>query len=1114
MKELQNIVNKHFEKLRNKKKYLAVVTALSMLVSFMVPLILMEPADSMTYKKVTLLSDENTTIKIPVTDLSSNISGNSENMIPNAASADGNKVGNITYTPAQMDVLALLFGGTVDENGVLKLQDIYEGCKTVDDALEVDKETYFLGFASDFCAFIEGDFTATDADAEGRVAVGGNLRFDWESRKWNYQIGSGDYEVMSPLDEVKWTDDYRNVYGFASALVGGQMFRINTLSTGNSANNKETGRHLNSKGDTAYYGPDEGLFKYFLVAGGTESFLHYDEDVGADKAYNNACTHDFPGSCSLCSSSVPEHGYLENVNELAQMYVYKDVREIIKETFVYVRSRSETLSSMKGIKALVTVNEFQDDGSTPKNYKVIFDAASASKNDKTVYFDLDHWDDNYVKFEFVNIPEGANIVINCGEEGTVNISSDGNGGGKGDLVTSINGVVISKQGLSDEEYKKAGNWNNHPDSARLLYNFYNTTEVNIDGCFNGTVLAPYADAYSQKEGCTGHLSGALIAKSFYGGLEFGYRPYRGSSEIFSTTSGYEVPVHKLFSGSSDDPLSGAMFEIVELDSVVGANILSLFESSKNGNFVSLPTHIDYSGNTYYIAESVQNIAVDKEKVTVELNDKDHQLQGEYNVLAYKDGNYVDVIGTDAIPLQGKFYIKASRNVELTELNDVAASSQTGSDRYEVTLSEPITSTDYTVSLKVSNGDSSQDKVITVKFIPMELKLANNSVEVGNQINFWLDKYPTDGAQFKYYYSKDNGDYVEIPNMYGASGNFTPNESGRYIIKAVASYNGVPIAEAISAEIEVKEKQAQEVHNPYISVNNENPSKGSNIVLEVKDLPNDASTPQWTINDQFVNGGSSCNYTIPSGGTYTIKATYTWNGNTYDIYKSIRAYEPQMWVSKDTVTQDESFDFNVYDLPNGVSVTKWTFNSLTVAENTNSGSYKPEYVGSFELVAELSDGSRLSKWINVNPNTGNINTSNMEITATSAYGSNFYRGVKITFGVNNAPSGANINYKLDYYGNDISGYMQNNTFTPVSAGTIVVSATVNGQAVPQTKTISIVDFKLDIDPPEHRINSNVNLEEVRRVAIQELGMCYAAEGQIITFNGEGSDYVRQMGELPD
>ena len=42
----------------------------------------------------------------------------------------------------------------------------------------------------------------------------------------------------------------------------------------------------------------------------------------------------------------------------------------------------------------------------------------------------------------------------------------------------------------------------------------------------------------------------------------------------------------------------------------------------------------------------------------------------------------------------------------------------------------------------------------------------------------------------------------------------------------------------------------------------------------------------------------------------------------------------------------------------------------------------------------------------------------------------------------------------------------------------------------------------------------DLEEVKRIAIQELGMYYAQEGQIISFNGEGSDYVRQTGDIPD
>lgn len=58
------------------------------------------------------------------------------------------------------------------------------------------------------------------------------------------------------------------------------------------------------------------------------------------------------------------------------------------------------------------------------------------------------------------------------------------------------------------------------------------------------------------------------------------------------------------------------------------------------------------------------------------------------------------------------------------------------------------------------------------------------------------------------------------------------------------------------------------------------------------------------------------------------------------------------------------------------------------------------------------------------------------------------------------------------------------------------------------------IKLDNDENYSRITSNVNLEEVRRVAIQELGMQYADEGQIISFNSEGTDYVRQTGAIPD
>ncbi len=42
----------------------------------------------------------------------------------------------------------------------------------------------------------------------------------------------------------------------------------------------------------------------------------------------------------------------------------------------------------------------------------------------------------------------------------------------------------------------------------------------------------------------------------------------------------------------------------------------------------------------------------------------------------------------------------------------------------------------------------------------------------------------------------------------------------------------------------------------------------------------------------------------------------------------------------------------------------------------------------------------------------------------------------------------------------------------------------------------------------RIESSIDLEEVRRIAIGELGMVYADQGQIVTFSSEGNDYMRR------
>lgn len=59
-----------------------------------------------------------------------------------------------------------------------------------------------------------------------------------------------------------------------------------------------------------------------------------------------------------------------------------------------------------------------------------------------------------------------------------------------------------------------------------------------------------------------------------------------------------------------------------------------------------------------------------------------------------------------------------------------------------------------------------------------------------------------------------------------------------------------------------------------------------------------------------------------------------------------------------------------------------------------------------------------------------------------------------------------------------------------------------------------DLRLANDEEYNRITSSIDLEEVRRIAVQELGMRYADEGQIISFTSENNDYVKQLSLIPD
>lgn len=59
-----------------------------------------------------------------------------------------------------------------------------------------------------------------------------------------------------------------------------------------------------------------------------------------------------------------------------------------------------------------------------------------------------------------------------------------------------------------------------------------------------------------------------------------------------------------------------------------------------------------------------------------------------------------------------------------------------------------------------------------------------------------------------------------------------------------------------------------------------------------------------------------------------------------------------------------------------------------------------------------------------------------------------------------------------------------------------------------------DMRLSNDEQLERINTSLDMEEVKRIAIEELGMSYAKEGQVVMVSGEGSDYVRQLEKMPE
>ena len=63
-------------------------------------------------------------------------------------------------------------------------------------------------------------------------------------------------------------------------------------------------------------------------------------------------------------------------------------------------------------------------------------------------------------------------------------------------------------------------------------------------------------------------------------------------------------------------------------------------------------------------------------------------------------------------------------------------------------------------------------------------------------------------------------------------------------------------------------------------------------------------------------------------------------------------------------------------------------------------------------------------------------------------------------------------------------------------------------------IAYNDLKLANDEEYDRIMGSVNLEDIKKTAMDELGMDYPKEDQVVVIPGDGNDYVRQYRKIPD
>ena len=101
-----------------------------------------------------------------------------------------------------------------------------------------------------------------------------------------------------------------------------------------------------------------------------------------------------------------------------------------------------------------------------------------------------------------------------------------------------------------------------------------------------------------------------------------------------------------------------------------------------------------------------------------------------------------------------------------------------------------------------------------------------------------------------------------------------------------------------------------------------------------------------------------------------------------------------------------------------------------------------------------------------------------------------------------------------------GYVLFLTVSLLVAGFILIGyIRLQSEITASVKRISTMESTLNSlktanDEEYSRIESSVDLDEIRRIAITELGMVYPDDDQIVTVPDGGNDYVRQVADIDE